>query len=118
MKGNHTHDDEIDTTETIFIASGWYLVFVGIVGAAFNIRALVTAIKVSDVLSLYLVINLRFSKTTFKHIITSQSKSIQSLGRKNQIKLDPNQLAHMRSIDSVCWPSNRCNWCIYKRKLS
>ena len=65
MKGNHTHDDEIYTTETIFIASGWYLVFVGIVGAAFNIRALVTAIKVSDVLSLYLVINLGF----FRHLL-------------------------------------------------
>ena len=51
MKGNRTHDDEIETTETIFIASGWYLVFVGIIGAAFNIRALVTAIKVRYILS-------------------------------------------------------------------
>ena len=51
MKGNHTNDNEIETTETIFIASGWYLVFVGVIGAAFNIRALVTAIKVRAVLS-------------------------------------------------------------------
>ena len=53
MKDNDTKENEIETTETIFIASGWYLVFVGIVGAAFNIRALVTAIRVRADLSTY-----------------------------------------------------------------
>ena len=53
MKDNDTNENEIERTETIFIASGWYLVFVGIVGAVFNIRALVTAIKVSVDLCAY-----------------------------------------------------------------
>ena len=45
MQGNNTMDIS-EINETVFIASGWYLVTIGVMGAFFNIKALITAIQV------------------------------------------------------------------------
>ena len=47
MNGNNTIDVS-EMNETVFIASGWYLVTIGVMGAIFNIKALITAIQVQN----------------------------------------------------------------------
>ena len=56
MEGYHTLN-EIETMGTLFMASGWYLVMVGVIGAIFNIKALMMAMKVRAINIMYFIMN-------------------------------------------------------------